>query len=130
MGSHLGPTFANFYMGELESTIFENVMEKPLIYVRYIDDIFVLVRCKEELVQLQSIFQQHSVLKFSYELGINSKLPFLDVLVDNNGSRFGTSVYHKPTDQGRCLNYKSECPDKYKLSVINNYLNRAFKISD
>ena len=130
MGSPLGPTFANFYMGELESNIFESVMEKPPIYVRYIDDIFVLVNCEDELVQLRNVFQEHSVLRFTYELGVDGKLPFLDVQVDKNGTRFKTSVYHKPTDQGKCLNNKSECPDKYKLSVINNYLNRAYKISD
>ena len=130
MGSPLGPTFANFYMGELEENIFRNVMEKPLIYVRYIDDIFVLVSGEDKLVQLRNTFQEHSVLKFTYELGVDGRLPFLDVQVNKSGTKFKTSVYHKPTDQGKCLNNKSECPDKYKLSVINNYLNRAYKISD
>ena len=130
MGSPLGPTFANFYMGELENNIFENHEEKPLIYVRYVDDIFVLVKSEEELINLKHTFQEHSVLNFTYEIGVASKLPFLDILVHNNGTKFETSVYHKPTDQGKCLNYNSECPDKYKLSVINNYLNRAYRISD
>ena len=39
-------------------------------------------------------------------------------------------MYHKPTDSGNCLNGKSECVDKYKSSVITNYLNRAYKVSD
>ena len=129
MGSPLGPTFANFYMGELERSVFENVAKKPLIYVRYVDDIFVLVNCEDELVYLKRVFQENSVLNFTYELGVNGKLPFLDVQVDKSSTSFRTSVYHKPTDQGKCLNYKSECPDRYKLSVINNYLNRAYKVS-
>ena len=130
MGSPLGPTFANFYMGELESNVLENHCQKPLIYVRYVDDIFVLVKNEEELIHLKQIFQEQSVLNFTYEIGVEGKLPFLDITVNNNGSKFETSVYHKPTDQGKCLNYDSECPEKYKISVITNYINRAYRISD
>ena len=130
MGSPLGPTFANFYMGDLENNVFENHCQKPLIYVRYVDDIFVLVNSEEELINLKQTFQEQSVLNFTYEIGVNGKLPFLDVLINNNSSKFETSVYHKPTDQGKCLNYDSECPEKYKVSVITNYINRAYRISD
>ena len=126
MGSPLGPTFANFYMGELERNIFENVTEKLLTYVRYVDDILVLVNCEDELVHLRKVFQETSVLNFTYELGVNGKMPFLDVQVDKNSTNFRTSVYHKPTDQGKCLNNRSECPHRCKLSIINNYLNRAY----
>ena len=35
----------------------------------------------------------------------------------------------KPTNAGECLKANSECPDRYKRSVINNYLSRAYKIS-
>ena len=130
MGSPLGPTFANFYMGELENKVFENPNLKPLIYARYVDDIFIVVKSEKEMINLQHIFQENSVLNFTYEIGVAGKLPFLDVEVNNKESKFETSVYHKPTDQGKCLNFNSECPEKYKLSVINNYINRAYKISD
>ena len=53
-----------------------------------------------------------------YELSVNRKLPFLDVLVETNDNKFQTKVYHKPTDQGLCLNADSECVEKYKTSVI------------
>ena len=36
----------------------------------------------------------------------------------------------KKTDNGNCLNGNSECIDRYKNSVITNYLNRAYKVSD
>ena len=35
----------------------------------------------------------------------------------------------KPTNAGECLKANSECSDRYKRSVINNYLSRAYKIS-
>ena len=129
MGSPLGPTFANFYMGHLEEKVFtEN--PRPHIYARYVDDIFVQISSHNELIKLKETFQNNSVLKFTFELNINDKLPFLDVMVDTSDSTFHTTVYHKPTDHGTCLNADSECVEKYKNSVVVNYLNRAYRITN
>ena len=130
MGSPLGPTFANFYMGELESKIFKDKSVKPPVYARYVDDIFLQVKDESQLIELRKTFQDNSVLNFTYELSVNNKLPFLDVLVEPTNGKFRTSVYHKKTDSGNCLNGNSECIDRYKSSVITNYLNRAYKVSD
>ena len=130
MGSPLGPTFANFYMGDLEMRVLNNLANKPSIYARYVDDIFLQIDNEDQLKQLKQQFQDNSVLKFTYEMSVRNKLPFLDILVESENNQFHTKVYHKPTDSGKCLNGKSECVDKYKSSVITNYLNRAYKISD
>ena len=129
MGSPLGPTFANFYMGNLEKTISSDPSMKPSIYARYVDDTFVQVKDEDELIKLKNCFQINSKLNFTYELSIDNKLPFLDVLVESSDNTFNTRVYHKPTDNGNCMNGDSECVDKYKVSVITNYLNRAYKVS-
>ena len=52
-------------------------------------------------------------------------MPFLDVLVKQESNSFQTEVYTKPTNQGHCLNGKSECPQRYKDSTINAYIRRA-----
>ena len=39
MGSPLGPSFANFYMGDLEQRILSNNPNRPIKYARYVDDI-------------------------------------------------------------------------------------------
>ena len=62
-------------------------------------------------------------------MSVDNKLPFLDVLVEPCNNTFNTRVYHKPTDNGNCMNGNSECTEKYKISVITNYLNRAYKVS-
>ena len=130
MGSPLGPTFANFYMGDLEENIFNNgILDKPKIYARYVDDIFLLVNNQQEIVNLQEAFQNNSVLQFTHEINIDNKLPFLDVLVDNSNNSFSTTVYRKATNQGQCLNGSSECVQRYKDSVIFSYLNRAYKVT-
>ena len=128
MGSPLGPTFANYYMGDLEKRVFSEPNSKPTIYVRYVDDTFVQ-KDENELVKLKNLFQNHSKLNFTYELTTNNKLPFLDVLVEPCEGMFKTQVYHKPTDNGNSLNGDSECTEKYKVSVITSYLNRAYKVS-
>ena len=129
MGSALGPTFAGFYMGHLEEETFGTRCNKPKIYTRFVDDCFLQVDSIQELLNIKDIFQQNSVLKFTYELHTNNTLPFLDILVKLDNNSFITSVYHKPTDFGKCLNANSECPDKYKRSVITNYINRAYRYS-
>ena len=129
MGSPLGPTFSNFYMGDLENKIFNGIIQKPTIYARYIDDILVLINNPQDILDLQNSFENNSVLKFTYELNIDNKLPFLDVLIDNSTGSFKTTVYSKPTNDGHCLNANSECVKRYKDSVIFSYINRAYKIT-
>ena len=62
-------------------------------------------------------------------MNTHSKIPFLDILINNSDNSFKTLVYHKPTDHGQCLNFNSHCPEKYKKSVVINYLHRAYRIS-
>ena len=122
MGSPLGPTFANFFMAEVENRALRNI--RVSLYCRYIDDIFLI--CDLETLQLlQKEMVTISGMNFTFERSVNSKLPFLNVLVDNTDNQVSTSVYRKPTDVGRCLNAASECPDRYKVSVVKGFLFRA-----
>ena len=53
-------------------------------------------------------------------------MPFLDVLVTARERQFETKVFTKQTNMGVCMNAASEAPKRYKRSVINSYINRAF----
>ena len=122
MGSPLGPTFANFFMAEVEDRALTNI--HPSLYCRYIDDIFVICHL-DTLKLLQQEMMTISGMNFTIEESVDHKLPFLNVLVDTREDRVKTTVYRKPTDVGRCLNELSECPDRYKVSVIKGFLFRA-----
>ncbi|XP_066988218.1 uncharacterized protein [Macrobrachium rosenbergii] len=113
-------------MGTIEQRVLKNSDFRPLIYGRYIDDIFVDVRNKQELSDLQVAFQQNSCLRFTAEINNNGSLPFLDVMVTAAQDEFRTTVYTKETNTGMCLNANSEAPAKYMKSVINAYIHRAF----
>jgi hypothetical protein len=77
---------------------------------------------------LKNKLERNSVLKFTHELGYH-KLQFLDVDIEVKDNKIRTEVFTKNTSQGDCLNYLSECPEKYKRSVIFTLLNRAHKVS-
>ena len=66
---------------------------------------------------------------FTMELEENGKLPFLGMNVIRNGCRLDTTVYRKPTDTGLLLHYHSHVDARYKRSLLNTMLNRAFKLS-
>ena len=68
-------------------------------------------------------------INFTVELEENGKLPFLGMNVIRNGCRLDTTVYRKPTDTGLLLHYHSHVDARYKRSLLNTMLNRAFKLS-
>ena len=127
MGSPLGVLFAEAYMAHIESVAISSLHTPPYTYCRYVDDIFVDMNDEVHLASLKMALEEHSVLRFTTELSINGKMPFLDVHIDASDKSFTTSVFRKPTDPGRCMSGDSECPDKYKESVIRAYINRAIK---
>ena len=90
-------------------------------------DVFVDVQDVEHLHKIIEVMQQNSVLKFTYELSVENKISFLDVMVRNDSGKFATTVYRKATDTGKCLNANSECPNRYKTSVIRSFIRRAEK---
>ena len=103
--------------------------EQPYIYCRYLDDIFVDIKDEESLQRLKRQLEHHSVLSFTTEMADGHKLAFLDVDINSSSGDFQTTVYRKLTNTGHCLNGRSECPDRYRLSVISAYIHRALKHS-
>ena len=59
------------------------------------------------------------------------KLPFLDVLVDNNDSNsLLTGVYSKKTFTGLLTNYFSFTSYSYKVGLIRTLVDRGYKINN
>ena len=130
MGSPLGCTLANFYMCHIENAAFRNLTIKPTIYCRYVDDCFLVIDTFSQLTSLKEYMEEHSVLKFTYEIEQRKQLAFLDVLISRNDNQLTTSIYTKPTNSGECLNYKSLCPQRYKIAVLRTLLHRAYAVTN
>ena len=122
MGSPLGVLFAESYMTAVEAKALESLDEEPYVYCRYLDDIFVDIKDESSLQCLKQQLELNSVLSFTTEMGDGHSLAFLDVGINAPSGKFLTSVYRKPTNTGHCLNGKSECPERYKLSVTRAYI--------
>ncbi|XP_076045660.1 uncharacterized protein LOC143027899 [Oratosquilla oratoria] len=127
MGNPLGVLFAQAYICHIENSVLSSINPSPKMYLRYVDDIFVDVE-DEQLDPLKKALEENSCLRFTIEKSVENKITFLDVWVDGSGGNFTTDVYRKPSDSGRCLNGMSECPSKYKTSVVRACITRVFKI--
>ena len=126
MGSPLGVLFANAYMCAVEKKTLSKLVKQPVFYKRYVDDICLQVTDTQALEVLKRTLEEHSVLKFTYEVEENKKLHFLDMTVSKtNEGNYVTQVYRKPTDIGRCMNASSACPSRYKKGVVRTYVRRA-----
>ena len=130
MGSPLGPTLANLFMGHHEQRWIEEFNEcEVLMYRRYVDDIFCVFHNKDDALKFyQFINSKHTNIKFTYETAYEGRLPFLDILIENYQIKPVTSVYHKPTFTGLYTNFRSFVPFLYKVGLIRGLLFRAFHI--
>ena len=128
MGSPLGPTLANIFVGFYESKLFDKI-SKPQVYYRYVDDTFALfeneVDSEAFLTHLNSL---HASLKFTSEKEVNQSLPFLDVLVTKSNNSFITSIYRKATFTGEYIRWNSFGPRTRKTNLIATLTHRALKI--
>ena len=127
MGSPLGPSIANFFLGHLEENKLFSVTDiNPKLYVRYVDDIFAVFGNQNSYKPfLDHINVQHPNIKFTVEESINNVLPFLDTCIELKGDCFESFVYRKQTNTNVLLNADTICPNSWKRSVIYGSINRA-----
>ena len=131
VGSPLVPTLANSFLCHYEKEWLDNcpIHFKPVIYKRYVDDIFVLFSSKEHLqLFVDYMNKQHKCLKFTSEAENDNSFSFLDIKITCHNQQFKTSVYRKPTFSGVFTHYESYVDQTYKKSLIDTLLFRCFSI--
>ena len=70
----------------------------------------------------------HKNIKFPYELKINKKISFLDVLLIRKNDTFETMIYRKSTNNGIYLHWDSFAPKNWESSTVHSILTRAYNI--
>ena len=119
MGSPLGPTLSNIFMGFIERKV---ISKYKVTYYRYVDDCFVLGKDEEEIDELFNVLNKtHSSIKFTSEKENKDELAFLDVLVKRHKNQFLTTVYRKKTFTGNYLNFHFFCSMKRKTNLIRTF---------
>ena len=131
MGSPLGPVLANLFMAHHEKDWISGFQSSTIsFYKRYVDDIFCLMENEVEAKKfLDYLNNQHSNIKFTMEIEVDKKIPFLDVLITSTKEGwFSTSIYRKSTFTGLFMNFTSFLPDSYKLGLVTTLIDRVYKI--
>ena len=127
MGSPLGPSLANFFLGYLEELkLFSNPNLNPKLYIRYVDDIFAVFDKNTSFQPfLDHINHQHPNIKFTVEKNINNVLPFLNTRIEIVGDHFESCIYRKDTNTNVLLNVCAVCPYSWKKGILFGALHRA-----
>ena len=132
MGGCVSPTLADVFLSHYEEIWLSNCPTdfKPVVYRRYVDDCFLLFKCKSHVPQfLNYLNAQHTRVKFTSEVEENDKLAFLDINVVKKGDKFETGLYRKPTSTGLGLKFDSAVTLRYKSNLIMCLIDRAYEIS-
>ena len=136
MGSPLSPIFANLCLEFIEEYHIKNLPDdiKPFIWVRYVDDIFIIYQHDLEAFNklISEINNILPTIKFTVEEEENGQLPFLDVMVihDEHTNNFSFKVYRKPTNAENYIHFYSNHAIKVKRNIVTNMYTRVLKICD
>ena len=123
MGCICGPSIANIYVYILEIKWF--YIERPLIYVRFIDDTFMALKNKLNLENFQNYFIN---LKFTENSDKIVNFLDLNIWYDKITNKLETSVYLKPTNNFSYLDINSDHPEHIFKNIPNCIIVRDRKI--
>ena len=93
-------------MDQFEASFLETQQLQPLVWFRYIDDIFFIRTHDEEKCKifLNSLHEFDPCIKFTYQSDKKSRA-FLDIKVRLRNSKVFTDLHVKPTDRHQYLHY-------------------------
>ena len=118
MGTRLAPSYANIFMSDFEDKYVYTYQLQPLLWLRYIDDIFcVWQHGKSELDNFtEHLNNAHRSIKFTTEKS-NTSVNFLDTTVTIRDKELTSSLYVKPTDRNNYLPFDSAHPYHCKMGL-------------
>ena len=128
MGSPLGSTLANFFLGYLEEKIFENDCNVvPKLHLRQFDDTNALFDNKNDRFEILDMVNfQHNHIKFTIEQSVKANtLSFLDIQVKLLNDGYETNVWRKFTNNALLLKFNAMCRKIWKSGSIMCFLHRA-----
>lgn len=130
MGSPLSPVVANIFMEALEDRALSSFTHQPRMWVRYVDDTFVIWPHSQEALRdfHNHLNQQNPAIQFTMEEEKEDKIAFLDVLVKRVGDKARTSVYCKPTHTDRYIHFDSHHHPRILIGVVRCLGDRARSI--
>jgi hypothetical protein len=117
MGSPLTLTIANCYMFFFERDIVKQVNNSNGLYLRYIDDIFLIINWPARHLLKQVDRWNKFDINIHLSANISLSADFLDLHMDNQEGELVTSVYHKPSHEPYYLPFNSIHPLHMKKNI-------------
>ena len=134
MGKKFAPHFADITMAFWEATNLPKCDKQPRIYLRYLDDIFMVwEHSRQDFNQFfETLNTAHPNIKLKSNIQ-SQELEFLDVLIYkgqnfDKHNTFDTKVYFKPTDSHALLHKNSFHPKHTFAGIIKSQLMRFGRI--
>ena len=124
------PTYASIFMDKRESDFVNSQELTPLLWYRYIDDVFFIWihGGEKKLVSfINDLNNYHHNIKFTHESN-KEHISFIDLNVNLSGNKLSTDLYIKPTDRHQYLHYTSSHPEHTKKSVVYSQALRLSQI--
>ena len=81
MGSPVSVVVANLYMEDLEKTVLSDFMEFIKLWIRFVDDVFCVIKIAKIQSLLSKLNTHSPSIEFTVEKEKDKKLPFRDSLV-------------------------------------------------
>ena len=96
MGTCMAPSYANLFMGAVGEKMLETSPEKPIVWLRYIDDIFFIWSHRRPALEtfITHVNNFHHTIKFTSEIS-PTQIPFLDVMVSLQDGKLQTDLFSK-----------------------------------
>jgi hypothetical protein len=119
MGSSLSPFIGNVFMRTFGTNLTSSPLF-PIIWLRYVDDIFAVTKREKVNETLTWLNLQHPKIQFTFEIEENGRIPFLVVMVERYIDILVFDVYRKPTSTQRYIITDSFHPQYHKKAVFNS----------
>ena len=118
IGTKFTPTYAFIFMDEIETKFLQTQEFQPLLWFRYIDDVFFIWNHgPDKLVSFMTEFNNyHCNIKFTNESN-KENIMFLYLDVSLSGNKLTTDLDTKSTDKHQYLHYTSAHPAHTKHSI-------------
>ena len=119
IGTKFAPAYANLFMTGLEERLLKESVDTPIVWMRFIDDVFFIWTHGEEKLEtfINFLNSSHDTIKFTGEHSRES-ISFLDVkVIVSEGGVLTTDLFCKPTDTHQYLHKKSCHPWHTKKAI-------------
>ena len=133
MGIPYAPSLANIYMVKFDKEANTGFQSRPILYFRFIDDVFFVWCDTEENLRLFQSFLNSLIPGIEITLNWSKvEVNFLDTVVyklpSENGDTIATKLYFKPTDTHQLLHCKSLHPKHTFRGVLKSQFIRFRRI--